>query len=150
MRQQLKLKNIGKKIAFTDIDAVQTELGIKFPDVFIVFLLQNNGGDYSSEVPKTKDGYEFGFRNFIGINDTLSSISNMFLAVSEAFENSKAWLPFGFDGGDWIYCICLKEDQYGQIYLMRTDETIEDEAFIFVCNSFEEFIDDLQPESTQA
>jgi hypothetical protein len=76
-----------------------------------------------------------------------SSIQSLFQVVSQIFNNSKDWIPFGFDVGDWIYCICLKEDRYGQVYLMRTDEIEEDEAFIFVANSFEEFIDGLQPES---
>lgn len=30
----------------------------------------------------------------------------------------------------------------------HSDETEENEAFTFVCNSFEEFIDGLQPEDT--
>jgi SMI1 / KNR4 family (SUKH-1) len=67
----------------------------------------------------------------------------MFYAVSEMFNNSKDWLPFGEDHGDYIFCICLKRDKYGHIYLMRTDEIEEEDAFIFVCESFNEFINGL-------
>lgn len=138
--RQLKLKNVGNKVSDEMIAKTEIEIGVKIPFLYKEFLKLNNGGDMPRNFYKSK----FDIRDFFGINDTTSSIVNMFFAVSEAFENTLDWFPLGFDAGDWIYCICLKEEKYGQVYLMRTDEIEEDEAFDFICNSFEEFIDGLQ------
>lgn len=143
--RQLILKNVGRNISDEIITTTEKELGVKIPLIYKNFLKQNNGGDMPQHFYKSK----FDIRNFFGIYDRTirTSISNMFQAVSELFENSQDWFPFGEDSGDWIYCICLKKDRYGKVYLMRTDEIEEDEAFIFICNSFEEFIEGLQTDS---
>ena len=149
MRRQLRLKNSKQQISQEIIDSLQEELGIIILKPLSDFLIQNNGGDIDSQNSMFFKG-KYSVRFFLGICDNDFSLKNTFLSVSELFEDSKKWLPFAFDDGDWIYCICLKKDRYGQIYLMRTDETEEDEAFVFVCNSFDEFIDGLQPEEPQA
>lgn len=143
MRQQLILNNIGEAISNTDIHSAENQMGITFPKPYIDFLLSHNGGDMSRNLPNRK----IFIRDFLHLNESDDSIQGIFSVVSEIFGGIKDWLPFGFDFGDWIFCICLKKEKYGQIYLMRTDEIEEDEAFEFIANSFEEFIDSLQPES---
>ncbi len=144
MRQQLILNNIGEAISNTDIHSAEHQMGITFPKPYIGFLLSHNGGDMPRNLPNRK----FFIRDFLHLNESDDSIQGIFSVVSEIFGGIKDWLPFGFDDGDWIFCICLKIDKYGKIYLMRTDEgDCEEDAFIFICDSFEEFIDGLQPES---
>lgn len=147
--RQLKLKNSKSKLLEEDISKVELELGVKLPIKYAKFLIEVNGGDIYSDVPTTVDGYNFRIRSFFSIdtNSNTFSVQNMFQAINEMFEKKNDWLPFGDDVGDYLFCICLKSDNYGKVYLMRTDEIDESDAFIFVSNSFEEFIDGLQPES---
>lgn len=65
----------------------------------------------------------------------------------EGFEKK---IPFAVDDGGWFYCLSVKEDSsFGKVYLFQMEMPYENEeqAFEFVADSFEEFIDGLQPES---
>lgn len=139
--RNLNLINSENPISLMQVQEIEKQIGVTIPDSYKKFLQISNGG--------------FGRHNFHGkffIRDFVSltgenSLANIFFPVSELFHDSKDWLPFGFDDGDWIFCICLKRDKCGKIYLMRTDEgDCEEDAFIYVCDSFEEFLDGLQPE----
>ena len=140
--RQLNLNNLGNSISNIDILNAQKEMGIVIPEPFINFLLIFNGGD----MPRNLKERKFSIRDFLSIKKSADSLQGVFSAVSESFGGTKDWLPFGFDFGDWIYCICLKESKYGQIFLRRTDETDEEDAFEFIANSFDDFIENLRPE----
>ncbi len=136
--RQLSLTHSGAPLSLQVLNALQNELGVKFPDSFKSFLLVQNGGN----TPRLSKDSKYFIRDFlIAGGEANDSLQAVFYGISEVFNNSKYWLPFGADSGDWIYCICLKPELYGKIYLMRTDEIEEDDAFDFVCNSFGEFLE---------
>lgn len=67
--------------------------------------------------------------------------------VGEFLENNLGIkVPFAFDYGGWIFCICLDENDYNSVHIYRFDHKPE-EPFLRIANSFEEFIEGLQPES---
>ncbi|WP_111684587.1 SMI1/KNR4 family protein [Winogradskyella tangerina] len=51
-------------------------------------------------------------------------------------------LPFARDGGSGNYLISMREQDFGQIFIMNADS----EMPFFLCNSFEEFINKLEAE----
>lgn len=61
-------------------------------------------------------------------------------------------IPFAIDNGGWVYCLSIDENIYGKVYLFQMEMPYENEieAFEFVANSFEEFIDGLQPEELES
>lgn len=142
--RQLNLTQSGPTLNVARLDALEYELGVKIPDTIRTFLLEENGG-YMPDLPGNPKYY---IRGFLTVEDSNVSLQAIFHVISEMFGNSKNWLPFGTDYGDWIYCLCLKPKLYGKVYLMRTDEIDEEDAFDFVCNSFEEFIEGVQPQDS--
>ena len=139
--RKLNLINSENPIDLTQLQEIEKRIGVTIPDDYKKFLQITNGGFGRHNFHE-----KFFIRDFVTLTGK-NSLADIFFPVSELFHGSKDWLPFGFDDGDWIFCICLKIDKFGKIYLMRTDEgDCEEDAFIYVCDSFKEFLDGLQIE----
>ncbi len=133
----------GPSLTNVDVSNFETELGVVFPLSFKEFLLKHNGGCCKYDYPYNFEKYDgiIAITNLLGIQDK-HSIKDVFQVIQEMHGNNN-WLPFAYDSRGWIFCISLKPDSYGKIYLMRTDEDEED-AFRFICNDFQEFVDGLK------
>jgi len=81
-------------------------------------------------------------------------ILNAFLSFKESAELYKEFeknlkrnmLPFAYDPGGWHFCLSLEEKDFGAIIVNRWTDHLPEEQFLKIANSFEEFIDGLQPE----
>jgi hypothetical protein len=65
--------------------------------------------------------------------------------LTEEFKEKleRRMVAFGYDPGGWSFCLSMEEDK-NSIYIYRwTDEY--NPAFLKIANSFEDFIDSLQP-----
>ncbi|MNR56192.1 hypothetical protein D3C85_1767220 [compost metagenome] len=60
-------------------------------------------------------------------------------------------LPFAIDNGGWAFCISFDEKSMDKIllYQMEMELKTKDDAFELVANSFEEFINGLQEDTTK-
>ena len=127
-----------------DVTLFEKKNNLNIPSSFREFIIETKCGDAGYFYKPEENDYEFSIKIFLTIQGKFS-FTGMYEIVKEQFPSGD-WLPFGLDDGDWIFCISLRESQYGQIYLMRTDEGDEKDAFTYVCASFEEFIEGLENE----
>ena len=104
--QELNLINSEKPTSLVQLKEIEKRIGVTIPDNYKKFLLTINGGFGHHDFQE-----KFYIRDFVSLTGK-NSLENIFLPVSELFHGSKDWLPFGFDAGDWIFCICLKPDKY--------------------------------------
>lgn len=117
--------------------------GKKFPLYFSEFIKVFSGKSvientfYTKEKPFTISS----FCTYRMMYDYIKSFKE-----EEGFLSS--WIPFALDVGGWLYCILDNEDSKKSVYLFQMEMPYENEqeAFELVADSFEEFINGLQPE----
>jgi hypothetical protein len=129
-----------------EIIVFENEIQKEIPFSFRSFILQKNGGSTKEVIFRESNGNEHYISHFLPLLEgNNGSIKNDIALVNDEKPEIN-WLPFGFDPGGWTYCISLKKESYGQVFLFRMDK-IHEEAFDFIAPSFEEFINNLKPES---
>ena len=131
----------------TEHDIIQLEKETKrvFPDSFKEFILKQNGGSAKEIVFTELNGNHHIISYFLPLLEGRNgSVKKDILLVNDE-RPIVEWLPFGFDPGGWVFCICLKDESYGKIHLFRMDKIYE-ENFDYVCESFEDFINGLRTE----
>ncbi|MDF2927174.1 MAG: / family protein [Paenibacillaceae bacterium] len=109
------------------------------------FLMEFNGGEPTFNIFTIKNAekngiQQFSVRNFFGIG--IQKDDDLLIQL-EVFKERlpKDVIPIARTEGGNILCINLTENDYAQIVLF--DHELEE--VIFVCNTFEEFLNDLQP-----
>ncbi len=69
---------------------------------------------------------------------------NLTQEFSEVYK--RKLVPFAYDPGGWHFCLCMDEKDFGCIIVNRWTDYSEEEQFLKIADSFEEFIDGLQAE----
>lgn len=132
---------ISDRIYESSFNSLERKFGYKFPNYFKDFM--KTYADLSVEeriyFDKEKDKWKV---NKFCMYKTMFEFSEEFLKNNLGYK-----VPFGFDPGGWIFCICLDENDYNSVYIYRFTDHLPEEAFLKIADSFEEFIDGLQPES---
>jgi hypothetical protein len=137
--------NTYDKIETSQIEDFESEIKKSIPKSFIKFLLKNNGGRASEVVFTENNGTHHVVNDFLPLTENRNGSIRSLLPLVNDERPLIEWLPFGYDPGGWVFCICLKDEDYGKIYLFRMDKIYEDN-FDYVCNSFEDFINGLRTE----
>lgn len=138
---KLSTNSHPKVIDDNEIREIESNFKIKLPDYFLSFLKQY-GGTSTKEIVYTNS---FWVNFFLPLkSDITLSIESIFLAYQSEY-NQIEWLPFAIDSGGWPFCIALKEDIKGQVWVDKFDSGDEN-SFEFVANTFEEFINGLKTE----
>ncbi len=83
-------------------------------------------------------------------------VLNSFFSFAEIVDLYKEFLeeyhqkliPFACDPGGWHFCLCMDEKDFGCIIVNRWTDYSEEEQFLKIADSFEEFINGLQVEET--
>ncbi|WP_333819902.1 SMI1/KNR4 family protein [Ohtaekwangia sp.] len=134
-----------QKLSKEEIENIQKEIDVAFPKNYVDFILMYNGGRFNETVYKLPHE-DVVICDFLPVLDSNSNRTiKDYLALVNDEQPQINWLPFGFDPGGWVFCISLLKDKYGEVYLFRMDRVYQ-EAFDFICKSFEDFINGLQPE----
>ncbi|WP_433829507.1 SMI1/KNR4 family protein [Flavobacterium anhuiense] len=124
---------------------IETEIGIKIPHNIKDFISEY--ADLSVKENKfiNKDGKLFEISQFI----TYSMMYDFIKEFKEEDLGKK--LPFAIDNGGWIFCISFDEKSMNQVllYQMEMEWKTKEDAFEFVANGFEEFINGLQEETAK-
>ncbi len=125
----------------SDIQEFENRFNIQLPEYFISFL-KKYGGTSTKEVVYSN---KFWVNFFLPIKSDLNS-SILSIKEGQIFNyNDNTWLPFAIDSGGWAFCIALKDEIKGQVWVDKFDSGDEN-PFEFVAQSFESFIDNLQTE----
>ena len=128
-------------ISNDDILELESKYNIQIPKYFISFI-ENYGGTSTKEIVYND---RFWVNFFLPIK---SDINSSILSIKEGqiFNyNDNTWLPFAIDSGGWAFCIALKEEIKGQVWIDKFDSGDEN-PFEFVAPTFESFIDNLKTE----
>lgn len=126
-----------------DILLLQARYNIKIPEDLATILLEANGGRSKENVFSKNSGEHFVVCDFISVSeDRNGSVESLIPLVNDE-RSIIEWIPFGFDPGGWIYCLNIESRK---VHLFRMDKVFE-ENFDFMAESFEDFINNLKPES---
>ena len=137
--KSLKSNSTPSLITNEDIIEIQNKFSIQIPEYFISFI-KNHGGTSTKEVVFND---KFWVNFFLPLkSDINTSITT--LKEGQIFNyNDNAWLPFAIDSGGWAFCIALKDEIKGQVWVDKFDSG-DESPFEFVSSSFEEFINGLK------
>jgi cell wall assembly regulator SMI1 len=139
--KKLSSNSQPKVIDNNDIKEIENNFNIQFPDYFLSFLKQYGGTSTKEVVFSDKFWVNF----FIPLkSDITSSIESMLLAYLSEY-NQIEWIPFAIDSGGWAFCIALKDDIKGQVWVDKFDSG-DESSFEFVSDTFEDFINGLRTE----
>jgi len=139
--KQLTSNSTPKGLNDNEVFDFQRKHDIELPKYFLDFV-RKYGGTSTQEA---------GFEDSYWVNFFLPFSSSKTASVTAVFEtyvieqNTKSWLPFATDPGGWVFCISLEKNTEGQVWIDKFDSGDENQ-FDFVCSSFEQFINGLQPE----
>jgi hypothetical protein len=128
-----------------EIIAVEDKLGFKIPSQYIDFLLNQCGGllvdFYGKRVNKGEDVL---ITQLFSITDEdgIEGYRNTY-TLSDAYplDERYLWLlPFGGDGADNIFCFSIREEDFGQVYLLNMNR----EMPYVIADSFLDFIEGME------
>ncbi|MDJ1470982.1 SMI1/KNR4 family protein [Cytophagaceae bacterium DM2B3-1] len=137
--KDLTIISLSNKIvgSLEELNELGTEFNIDLPQEFKSFIVKYLGMSvketYYQGVPQ--------FKQFLKV----SSIGK--ILAGHRYYGVEGYFPFAIDSGGWDYNISLRPETYGQVWVNKWDNGgVGEECFHFVANSFEEFIDGLEPE----
>ena len=137
----MKKLSIQPKLNENQINFLEGVLGVPFPKQFKEFItIYCDTATYENTYTQSNKLYKVSmFCTYRMIFDFINDLKR------DGFEKR---IPFAVDDGGWVYCISMNESRYGKVYLFQLEMPYENEneAFEFVANSFEEFINGLQAE----
>ena len=143
--------NTSRSITREDIEKIELNLGIKFPNNFIDHYLAYNGGVPSAPFFYSEEtGIEVEIQIFspikYGFNDfDIKTVEEKYIFFREKAELLADYLPFANDYGSNQICINLKNNK---IYICYMDMgEINLKCFKFLASDFTEFLSGLSEES---
>lgn len=128
-------------ISDDDIYEVEKKFDIEFPDYFLSFLKQH-GGTSTKEVVYS-DAFWVNF--FLPLKSDVGGSIVSLMEGQRVNYSDNDWIPFAIDSGGWSFCIALKDNIKGQIWVDKFDSG-DKNPFEFVTNTFEDFINGLRTE----
>jgi hypothetical protein len=148
---ELDLKQFGRdkprpKPSDQEIDRIEKLTGKKLPDSYLQFLDYSNGGSPLLDT-FICDGNDWSVDNFFPLTSEHDKIE-YFISVEWSYKHRwtgaiKEILPIGSDPFGNLICLDLSSSEYKKVILWAHDAP--GDQIKIVANSFEEFIDQLQP-----
>ncbi len=140
-------------VALSEIEDFEKSIGVCLPTTYKNFILEYAGCP-TLECQSSEGFIDFFFmfsfpttqkssvvKEYFRIREDLDS---MLTDNEDWFEESwlQKWLPFGMDAFGNLFCIQLTGSGTGGVFFYN-HETADDDPFLFMNSSFEEFIDSL-------
>ena len=140
----MKLLHINKKgpdVTLEHFGKIEKTIEAKLPQDFRLFLEKQNPKS-TIERSIIKGDNEYIIFNWLPLseNDELS-LASTFEWTKDLLEGK--YLAFALDAGDWLFVISINQKDYGQVFFCRPDQELNE--ITKLADSFEEFIDMLQP-----
>lgn len=131
----------GPRLDESTLESFELKHEIRFPDSLRYFFIHHNGSSFEEYSFKGKHS----INTFLPLLIDFESFESSLSFVNEDFDDYR-FIPFAIDPGGWAFCVSIISQEYGKVYLYRFDSG-EDDPFLLIANSFEEFIDGLQADS---
>lgn len=131
-----------------DISAIESDLGVIFPNDFRAHYLSANGGYPEADIYKWSDG------SLTTINTFFSIMYEGFTSLEKTYKNlilSEKYLPIGIipfctdDGGNF-FCISCRERDYGYVYYCNNDNynmLNNEDSLIKIEENFASFLENI-------
>ena len=148
--------NEGIKITAENIAKIECELGIKLPEDYKSFILQNNGGtpkkdllfDFFDEVQECENTSVI--QNLFSLYVDNSNPAYNVKVIYDIMVNDEAipadMVPIGDNPGGNVISISLNKDDYGVVYFLNHEFEDLDTGYLVkskIANSFKAFMDSL-------
>lgn len=145
-------------ISKDEIRELENKYSLKLPESYKEFIMKYNGG--YAEISAFDNPYEDGTiisvfccirleepeLDFLNPIPRLISSKKMIETHQILEKNIPKYLyPFGLDEGGGKFCISMKEEDFGTIYQVFLDGTVDEP--VYVTDSFESFINALEDPS---
>ena len=138
----IKLSNPKPPPSLEQINEVQLKLGLKFPEEYINFLLNFNGGRIMSENGYYTDMISLGciaLAKFYSVEGDFG-IEEMYLTINDPDWEYKGYLPLAVDDlGSGVFISC-NSSSYGEIFYWGEHE----ESLISVAPNLTYFLNNLK------
>jgi SMI1-KNR4 cell-wall len=123
-----------------EFNSIEKELNISLPQIIRDYLKKYGGMSIVESSFYTKEKKDFQLGQFLMFDEILN-LSKEFLK-----EYQRKLIPFAYDPGGWHFCLCMDEGkEYGSIIINRWTDHLPKDQFLKIADSFEEFINGLQP-----
>ena len=135
----------SQKLNRSDIAEVEKELNVNFPHDFIVHYLNYNGGYPQSDTYQWTSGERTTINTFFSLKyDGFDKIETVYenLVLVEKYLPIGI-VPFATDDGGNLFCISVREKDFGNIYYFNNDHynmRDKESALILLENTLENFI----------
>ena len=137
----------------SDIEQIESKLGFALPGEYRVFLLKNNGGRPIPDGVKHEGEYFDFVSCFFGVRFNTYA-DDLFRNIEEYSEYVLShYLPIGDSPGGDLYCLSLKDGDFGSVYhwdheLANYDGDPWEENMTKLAGSLNEFLGNLYEQSS--
>jgi len=143
----MKFDNADRPLTSGDIDGVEAELGLVFPDELKSWYFRSNGGSpepYVYEDDKL-DTVVSSFLPIASLRGARTAVDTYKQLVLTRRVLSRQFFPFAVDGGgDYFFVDCSDED--GPVYFYRSDPPLDEDPLLSLAVGIGDFWNRLKPE----
>lgn len=134
------LQEAQNQLTETDLNNLEAEIGYSLPENLKQFYLESNGGIPANAKYSWGIDLVWPFHKFLPIKYgemTIEKVQNEQLFKNASFGHM---LPIAVNKSDHLFCICLREEGYGSIYVWDNSKFNKKSEFLLHCKDFNEFI----------
>lgn len=148
----IQMDGSHRPITVEEINEFQQKLNLSFPEQYINFLLESNGGDPSPSMFKISDEQGEGVLNiFFGIGDMYSNLEE-YMDIYEGRLPS-GFIPIGNDPSGNVICLGLNEKYCNNIYFwdheQEPDNPDDMSNMFYLASDLNEFLNSLYDEKEE-
>ncbi|KAB1160356.1 SMI1/KNR4 family protein [Tenacibaculum aiptasiae] len=151
--KKLKLELSDESIKISDLNIFINEFDLRLPESYIDFILKNNGGypNLTAYGNPYDDGlivdsfYSVSLSDYRFNKDEVALLSSREIIRTHQIieKNIPPYLyPFADDEGGAKFCLSMKDESFGKVFLVYLDGTYDEPTFI--SDSFSKFIETLE------
>lgn len=137
LQDNRRVKHLDEILAF------EKEMQIEFPSILRQVLLKYEGCATKEYIYFRKGDHSNKFdavSQFLFLRDSNGGGASIeAIYKGHQFYGIRGFIPFAIDAGGWDYCVSIKTETFGQIWVDEFDAGEED-PFRFVASSMEELI----------
>ena len=131
--------NIAPRAGKRYLQLLENAIGSKLPFGFTEIIIMYAGLAVLENIYIDKNNTEWELQTF----DHIASMVDLTKEFNENGWGKK--LPFAYDPGGWHFCLSFDEDTFGKVLVNRWTDHLPEDQFVVIADSFDEFINGLQP-----
>ncbi|WGH74643.1 SMI1/KNR4 family protein [Tenacibaculum tangerinum] len=149
--KDIKITESAKPVSLDEFNSFINKYNLKLPETYKSFILKYNGGypKLSAYGNPYEDGSEIDSFYSVTLKDN-NEIDDLIISSRDVIKSHQImednipshFYPFADDSGGAKFCLSMRQEDFGKIYLVFLDGTSNEPTLI--CDSFEEFINGLE------